>query len=71
MTELDNIKIFFTDEVRSECLSIRKIEEMAGLPKAALFGFLKGYRYRYLTEEQVRLLVPVLQRLGYVPLKTI
>ena len=68
MTELENIKLFFSNTVVKDCVSIKKVEEMAGLPVRALYSFLRGAKYRYLTDEQIDKLIPVIVQIGYKPL---
>ncbi len=68
MTELENIKLFFSNTVVRDCVSIKKIEEIAGLPVRSLYSFLKGEKYRYLTNEQIEKLIPVIVQIGYKPL---
>lgn len=70
MTELENIKLFFTNTVVKDCVSIKKVEEMAGLPVRSLYAFLKGVKYRYLSAEQIDKLIPVIVQLGYKPLES-
>lgn len=68
MNELDNIKLFFSNTVVKDCVSIKKIEETAGLPVRALYSFLRGAKYRYLSPEQIDKLIPVIIQIGYKPL---
>lgn len=67
MTELENIKIFFTNTVVKDCVSIKKVEQLADIPIKSLYFFLQGAKYRYLTEEQIERLVPVIIQIGYRP----
>jgi predicted transcriptional regulator len=69
MTELENIKLFFSNTVVKDCVSIKKVEEIAGLPVRSLYSFLRGEKYRYLTEKQIDKLIPVIVQIGYIPLK--
>ena len=68
MTELENIQQFFTNTVVKDCVSIKKVEEMAGLPVRSLYSFLRGGKYRYLSPEQIDKLIPIIIQLGYKPL---
>ena len=68
MNELDNIKTFFSNTVVKDCVSIKKVEELAGIPVRSLYSFLKGNKYRYLSPEQIDKLIPVIEQLGYKPL---
>ena len=68
MTELENIKLFFSNTVVKDCVSIKKIEEMSGIPIRSLYSFTRGEKYRYLTEEQIDKLIPVIVQIGYKPL---
>ena len=68
MTELENIKLFFTNTVVKDCVSIKKVEELAGIPIKSLYFYLQGAKYRYLTEEQIDKLIPVIVQIGYRPL---
>ena len=68
MTELDNIKLFFSNTVVKDCVSIKKVEELAGIPVRSLYSFLKGNKYRYLSPEQIDKLIPVIVQIGYRPL---
>lgn len=68
MTELENIKLFFSNTVVKDCVSIKKVEETAGLPVRALYSFLRGAKYRYLSPEQIDKLIPVIIQIGYKPL---
>ena len=65
MTELDNIKLFFSNTVVKDCVSIKKVEELAGIPVRSLYSFLKGNKYRYLSPEQIDRLIPVIVQIGY------
>ena len=67
MTEIENIKLFFSNAVVKDCVSVKKIEEKANLPASCLHKFLKGAPYRYLTPEQIDRLVPVIVNIGYRP----
>ena len=67
-TELENIKLFFSNTVVKDCVSIKKVEETAGLPVRSLYAFVRGGKYRYLTEEQIDKLIPVIIQIGYKPL---
>ena len=69
MTELENIKLFFSNTVVKGCVSIKKVEETAGLPVRSLYAFIRGGKYRYLTEEQIYKLIPVIVQIGYRPLE--
>ena len=69
MNELENIKLFFTNTVVKSCVSIKKVEETAGIPVRSLYCFVRGDKYRYLTEEQIDKLIPVIVQLGYKPTK--
>ncbi len=69
MNELENIKLFFTNTVVKDCVSIKKIEELAGIPIKSLYFFLQGAKYRYLTEEQIDKLIPIIIQIGYRPLE--
>ena len=69
MNELDNIKLFFSNTVVKDCVSIKKVEETAGLPVRALYSFLRGAKYRYLSPEQIDKLIPVIVQIGYKPLE--
>ena len=68
MTELENIKLFFSNTVVKDCVSIKKVEELAGIPVRSLYSFLKGNKYRYLSPEQIDRLIPVIVQIGYRPL---
>ena len=65
ITERDNIRAFFTDEMR-KLVRVRGVEEMAGLPVKTLIHFLK-YR-RDLRDDHVAKLLPILKKVGYKPL---
>ena len=69
MTELENIKLFFSNTVVKDCVSIKKVEEIAGIPVRSLYSFLKGNKYRYLSPEQIDRLIPVIVQIGYRPLE--
>lgn len=69
MSELDNIKLFFSNTVVKDCVSIKKVEELAGIPVRSLYSFLKGNKYRYLSPEQIDRLIPVIVQIGYRPLE--
>ena len=69
MTELENIKQFFANSVVKDCVSIKKVEELAGIPVRSLYSFLKGNKYRYLSPEQIDRLIPVIVQIGYRPLE--
>lgn len=69
MTELDNIKKFFTENsVVKDAVSVRKIEQIAELPSNSLYRFVKGEKYRSLTEEQIKRLIPIIKQIGYIPI---
>ena len=68
MTELENIKLFFSNTVVKDCVSIKKVEELAEIPIKSLYFYLQGAKYRYLTEEQIDKLIPVIVQIGYKPL---
>ena len=70
MTELENIKLFFTNTVVKDCVSIKRVEELAGIPIKSLYFYLQGAKYRYLTEEQIDKLIPVIVQIGYRPLNS-
>ena len=69
MNELVNIKLFFSNTVVKDCVSIKKVEELAGIPVRSLYSFLKGNKYRYLSPEQIDRLIPVIVQIGYRPLE--
>ena len=69
MSELENIKLFFSNTVVKDCVSINKVEELAGIPVRSLYSFLKGNKYRYLSPEQIDRLIPVIVQIGYRPLE--
>ena len=68
MTELENIKLFFSNTVVKDCVSVKKNEELAGIPIKSLYFYLQGAKYRYLTEYQIDKLIPVIIKIGYKPL---
>ena len=68
MNELENIKLFFSNTVVKDCVSIKKVEETAGLPVRSLYSFVRGDKYRYLSQEQIDKLIPVIVQIGYRPL---
>lgn len=70
MNEPENIKLFFSNTVVKDCVSIKKVEETAGLPVRALYSFLRGAKYRYLSPEQIDKLIPVIIQIGYKPLNS-
>lgn len=70
MTELENIKLFFSNTVVKDCVSVKKIEETAGIPVRSLYSFLKGVKYRYLSSEQIDKLIPIIIQIGYKPLNS-
>lgn len=63
-TELKNIQNFFTER-RLRCLSVKRLEEEAGLPAKTLDHFLKGRRL--LSPNHIDKLIPVLVDFGYNP----
>lgn len=65
MTNHEKIKQFFSNAVVKDCVSIRKVEELSGIPKRSLYSFLKEEKYRSLSNEQIQKLLPVLKELGY------
>lgn len=70
-TEFDNILEFFLEnEVVKQAVSIRKINELAGLPTNTLMQVLKGYRYRTLSQEQIDSLIQVIVKIGYKPIRS-
>lgn len=68
MTELENIKLFFTNSVVKNSVSISKIEELARIPNRSLYFFLIGKKYRYLSPGQIDKLIPIIVQIGYKPL---
>lgn len=62
--ELTNIKAFFTER-RQRCLSVKSLEEEAGIPAKTLAHFIKGRRM--LPANAIDKLVPVLVDFGYKP----
>ena len=70
MTELENIKLFFSNTVVKDCVSVKKNEELAGIPIKSLYFYLQGAKYRYLTEYQIDKLIPVIIKIGYKPLNS-
>jgi len=62
---MSNIKDFFTGR-RQRCLSVKRLEEEAGLPAKTLDHFLAGRRL--LNTDAVDKLIPVLVDFGYKPL---
>jgi len=63
-SELKNIKDFFTER-RQRCLSVKSLEEEAGIPAKTLAHFIKGRRM--LPIGAVEKIVPVLVDFGYKP----
>lgn len=65
---IEQIKSFFTDnEVIRDCVKVSQLERLAGIPNGRLWGVLTGKPYRTLTQEQIKNLVPVLEKLGFNP----
>ena len=62
--ELQNIKEFFTER-RKRCLSVKRLEEEAGMPKKSLDHFLANRRL--LSLEHLDKLIPILVDFGYKP----
>ena len=69
MTELENIKLYFTER-RRKCLSVKAIAAIADIKFQTLNKFLLGEKGRYLTKEQIDRLVPILVDFGYKPLES-
>lgn len=67
MTELENILIFF-NERRRRGLSASFLASEAGISAITLRKFLNKEPYRYLSDEQIDKLIPVLVDFGYKPL---
>jgi hypothetical protein len=67
MTELENIKLFFTD--RRNFLSVKAIAEKSDIKFQTLNKFILGERSRYLTKEQINRLIPIIVNLGYIPIE--
>ena len=65
MTEIENIRFFFTER-RLRCLSVRRIEREAGVPDKTLDHFLNGRRV--LNQIQTNKLIIILIDFGYKPL---
>lgn len=70
MTELENIKLFFSKAVVKNCVSVKKIEEIAKLPTKSLYRYVKGEPYRFLTPDQIDKLIPVIIQIGYKPVNS-
>lgn len=65
---IEQIKSFFTDnDVIRDCIKVNQLERLAGIPNGRLWGVLTGKPYRTLTQEQIKNLVPVLEKLGFNP----
>ncbi len=75
MTESDNIKKYLTAKLnsgeycRADVLSIKKIEQLAGIPTKNLHDFLKNKKYVHI-EKHLDKIVPVLVNFGYKPLNS-
>lgn len=70
MTELENIKYFFTEnEVVKSAVSITKITELAKIPQNSLYRFINDYSGRSLTNEQIKKLIPVIEKIGYIKIE--
>lgn len=69
MTELENIELFFSEknERRRRGLSASFLAKEAGINSITLRKFLNREKGRYLTNEQIDKLVPVLVDFGYKP----
>jgi hypothetical protein len=67
MTELENIKLFFTD--RRNFLSVKAIAEKSEIKFQTLNKFILGEKSRYLTKEQINRLIPILINLGYIQIE--
>jgi len=67
-SELENIKLFFTER-RRKCLSVKAIAEESDIKFQTLNKFLLGEKGRYLTNEQIDRIVPILLDFGYKPLE--
>ena len=67
MTEIENIRLFFTER-RLRCLSVRMIEREAGVSDKTLDHFIKGRRVLNLI--QLDKLIPVLVDFGYKPINS-
>ena len=67
MTEIENIRLFFTER-RLRCLSVRMIEREAGVSDKTLDHFLKGRWVLNLI--QLDKLIPVLVDFGYKPINS-
>lgn len=63
-SELQNIKTFFTER-RKRCLSVKRLEEEAGIPAKTLDNFLAGRRL--MNASHLDKLIPVLVDFGYRP----
>ena len=68
MTELEKIKLYFTER-RRKCLSVKAIAELSDIKFQTLNKFLLGEKGRYLTNEQIERLIPILVDFGYRPLE--
>lgn len=62
----EKIKRFFTyNIVVKNTVSIKKIEEIAGIPKQSLYNFIREKKYCYLTKENIKKLIPILEKIGF------
>ena len=62
----EKIKRFFTyNIVVKKTVSIKKIEEIAGIPKQSLYNFLREKKYCNLTDENINKLIPILEKIGF------
>jgi len=71
MTELENIELFFSEknERRRRGLSASFLAKESGINAITLRKFLNKEKGRYLTNEQIERLVPILVDFGYRPLE--
>ena len=65
MTKQEQIKAFFGREVVRECVSVKRVAEMAGVCYNTLHPFLKGVKGRNLSDEQINKIIPVIKELGF------
>ena len=65
MTDQETIKQFFANDIVRDVVSVMAVEKKAGIPKEALASFLRGQKYRHLTSEQIKKLVPILEEIGF------
>lgn len=68
MTEQENIKLFFKDEVVRRCVVIREIERIAKIPVRTLDLFINEKRNTF-PDKHLSSVIKILKKIGYISIQ--